>query len=150
MKIELLTNERLDEAMIVAKEIHNSSIWNTIPYNDEFARKYAAGLINKPQYGFIQICIEDDKIIGGVCATINQYPFSLETFMDLYILFLKKEYRNRKYAVAMMKAYIEEARKYPVREIRTGVNSPGNFEKVERLYSWVGFKKTGSAWSIDV
>ena len=149
MRIELLTNERLDEAMVVAKEIHASSIWNKISYDDDFARKYAAGLINKPQYGFIQVVIEDEKIVGGVCATINQYPFSLDKFIDMYILFLKKEYRNRTFAVAMIKAYIEQARTYDVKEIRTGVNTPGNFEKVEKLYAWTGFKKTGSSWSIS-
>lgn len=146
--IEKLNLNEIDEAVKISSEIHQQSLWNKYEFDSEFARKYITFLMNHQDRGFIFACKEDGHIVGGMVGVINQFPFCKDKFADLFVLFLKKEYRGRKHAIGMMKTYINEAKKYNVKEIRCGVNTPGNFEKVERLFAWCGFKKTGSSWAM--
>jgi GNAT superfamily N-acetyltransferase len=149
MVIEILKMEDLEEALSVAQEIHAESVWQDIKYDPNSARAYVETIINNPKYGFILACKVDGKIVGGIVGAISKYPFSSDSFVDMYVLFIKKKFRGARCAVALIKAYIAVAKTYNVKEIRCGVNTPGNFEKAERLFAWCGFKKQGSSWTMQ-
>src|ERR1035437_172248 len=136
--IEHLKIEDIESALDVGEEVHLQSCWNNISFDREYSDNYVRLLLNKPQYGFILVYKINNVIVGGIVAVVNNYPFSTEQYSDVYILFIKEEHRKGRAAIELIKAYIEEAKKYKVKEINIGCNSPTMKEQVEKLYEHVG------------
>lgn len=146
--IELLKEKDIEETIAVGAELHKESIWASIPFDNEYADKYIRLILQNPKFGFILVVKIQDKIVGGIVALVSRFPFSSEKYSDVYLLFLKEEYRKGDIAIHLVSAYIAQAKTYKVREIHIGVNSPVNKEKVEKLYGFMGFEQVGTNWAI--
>lgn len=146
--IEFLREEDIDEAVSVGEFLHKESVWNHIAFNRDSSINYVRFMLNNPKYGFIIVLKSEGKIVGGIVATISKFPFSLETFSDIYMLFILKEHRGSISVIKLINRYIEVAKEYGVSEIHAGCNTPEAHEKVGKLYGYVGFTQSGSQWSI--
>ena len=149
--IELLQEKDIAEAVLVGECLHSESIWSHLSFDRLYGTKYCEFMINNPQHGFILVYKHEDKIIGGLVGVVNSFPFSQDKYSDVYILFLKKEFRRGFAGPMLMYKYIEEAKKRNVKEIRAGVNNPNPLfrEKVEGMYASIGFTECGSSWVIN-
>lgn len=145
--IEHLKYEDMIGAKEFAESIHRDSIWGYMPFDYECWDKYCKSLIDNPKNGFILVYKVDKEIVGTIVAGIQQFPFNQETFSSVYIFYIKKDHRGSKIVVDLIDRYIEEAKKYNVREIHIGTNAPTDREKVEKLYEWYGFTNSGSDWT---
>jgi len=100
---------------------------------------------------FCNVAVDDnDKVVGGLCATVCSYTFSNEVYgMDL-LFYISESKRSLRLATELVASYIQWGKDRGLREIRLASTTGVKTEKFNKLCEYVGFKPLGSIYSMEV
>jgi ribosomal protein S18 acetylase RimI-like enzyme len=87
---------------------------------------------------FLLFAIENNKIIGNLIGTLLENVYEKSGYLD--DLFVKKEYRKKRYGKKLIAAFINLIKNKKVKKIRLGVRIIN--KKAIKFYNNLGFKTT--------
>lgn len=99
---------------------------------------------------FCNLIIENDSVIGGLCAGIATPVFSHEAYAFDHFLYVKPERRSLKFATELVVGYVEWARQRRVKRVKLSNSMGRNVESYARLASRLGFVQTGTIHSMEI
>lgn len=99
---------------------------------------------------FCEVAIDNDEIIGGLCADTFEYTFSHEAYAADLLMYIKESKRSLRLATALVARYIEWGKDRRLREVRLASTTGIKTEKFGLLCERIGFKPLGSIYSMEI
>ena len=101
-------------------------------YNKEKLYKYLLANVKNEDF-LLNLLIQDNKIIGGVCAYIASPIYSYDRIAYDQILYISPEHANLKYLFRLIKTYMTWAKQKEVIEVRLCTSTGYNIEGFTKL-----------------
>ncbi len=136
----------IKEIYILAKELHEQSIYSNIKSNEEKFKMLVAGLMGSKTGIVLVIVDHNDKPQGFLLGVIQELFFSKARMATDIAIYSRKLFR--KLAVEMINKFIKWAESKPrIVQITLGISSGiGNSLRIGLLYERLGFRHTGGIY----
>lgn len=134
-------------------DILQSDLKETIYKDMKFSRQKLTDILTgnvKNSQFFLNVAIDDEKIVGGLCAIIGTPLFSWEAIAYDHFFYIKPEKRAMGLATELVATYVEWAKERRVRRVTLSNSMGRNVEQFARLASRHGFEQVGSIHSMEL
>jgi len=142
MTIRHATISDIDNIIDLCTEMHNEGYYKNISIVYSKLKIYILEKINNNN-SLILILESHSSTIGMFIADIVEYFFSDETISIDNLFFITKPERKFNGAKKLLDAYFEWAIAHNVKEITLSTTNGVEVEKIEKMYSKLGFTKVG-------
>lgn len=122
--------------------MHKEGSYQKIKFNESKSKIYLLNKIEN-ENSLVILLIENEKIIGLFIADIVEYFFSNEKLALDSIFFILKPKRKSFGAIKLLNEYFIWAESYNVKEICLSTTNGVETDKIERMYTRLGFHKAG-------
>lgn len=134
---------------IVGTFLKESPNYKTIDYNRAKMEHVLRQNANSKSF-FCDLAFDEDKLIGGLCATTAEYTFSKEVYGHDLIFYIIEHKRSLRLATELVDSYIKWGKERGLREVRLASSTGIKSEKFNKLCEHLGFKSLGSIYSMEV
>lgn len=93
---------------------------------------------------------DDDTIIGGICAAVQQFIFSYEVLAQDYFFYVVPGNRGKGVSTALVEVYVEWAKERGVRRIQLSNSMGMNIERFAQMAVKLGFEQMGTIHQMRV
>lgn len=93
---------------------------------------------------------DDDKIIGGFCASIMAYIFSHDAIAHDHFFYVEPSSRSISVATALVNSYIEWAKERKVKEVLLQNFAGGKMEGFALFAERLGFRAIGTIHTMEL
>lgn len=125
------------------------TIYKDIKFSRQKLGDLLTGNVRNSQF-FLNVVIDDEKIVGGLCATIGTPLFSYEAIAYDHFFYVKPEKRAMGLATELVATYVEWAKERRVRRVTLSNSMGRNVEQFARLASRLRFEHVGSIHSMEL
>jgi len=107
------------------------------------------GNVGNTQF-FGNLAVEEEKIIGGLVATVVAPMFSYEVIAYDHFFYVVPDKRSLGVATALVAGYIEWAKERKVRRVVLSNSMRRNVDTFARLATRLGFEQDGTIHSMEI
>lgn len=152
MPIRFATLQDMPSLLAVGDRMHALTRFSTHPYESGRLAQAFADVITKGQgkYAFLVAVNTQGQVVGGLLGVMEQHIFSPGWCASVMHYDVLPEARGGGYAVRLLKAFEQWARNRKAIEINLGVNSGGDFERVGKFASRMGYSKIGENYVLPL
>lgn len=144
MAVRLAVMEDLDAIVALAHEMHQESpTYSKLEFNDEKFLDHLGRLHR------VFVAEVNGTVVGMMGCYAQQTSFSLELIAFESGLFITKEHRGGRLALALIKAYEEWAMSQGVARINLGTSTGIEADRVKALYERLGYTHVGYSFIKD-
>jgi len=138
------------EALLkMGKTMFNESWYRKYDFDSEKVRFLIHALIASDE-GIALVAENDGEIIGGFLGECAEHYFGNHRYAYDFAIFVKPEHRGGLTGATLLQAYIATAERMGVDEI-TIANTTGVMpERVEKLFTRIGFERLGGVFKMQV
>lgn len=139
------TLEDLPGLMVMAAAMLADSDYAPFDVNAERFERFATPLIT---HGFAMVKEVDGELVGAVLGDVITPWFSSKRMGVEYAVYIDAKHRNGLTAARMVAQWVKWCKAHEAVQCRAGV-STGNMA-IARLYEAMGFKRSGTAFILDL
>ena len=152
MPIRFATMQDMPDLLAVGERMHALTRFRAHPYERERLEKAFTDLITQGQgkYAFLVAANSHGQVVGGLLGVMEQHIFSPGWCASVMHYDVVPEARGGGYAVRLLKAFEQWAKNRQAIEINLGINSGGDFERVGRFASRMGYRKIGENYVLGL
>jgi len=136
--IRLATADDIEQIAELGREMVENSNFAPLGYDIEHVKTVLTAYVDTQ---FVAVYEVDDAIVGYFIGTLVKPWFTKKMVGYDSCFYLKKEHRNGRVAIKMVKAFDEWCKSLGGAQIRLGTSSGD--PSVERLYSHLGHQQVG-------
>jgi len=127
--------------------LNEAENYRGIPFDKEKLRML---LINNDRNNrfFCNLAVENDEIIGGLCAIVQEYTFSKAAFCADLLFYVDSNRRSLKAATELVESYVEWAKQRGVVECRLANSTGVKPEAYAKLCEKFGFSYLGPIYQM--
>lgn len=122
--------------------MHSEGIYSSISLSEYKLKNFIFNKIEANK-SLVTVLVSNDKIIGLLIADIQEYFFSTEKISIDILFFIIKSKRKSFGAIKLLKEYFSWANSYGVKEISLSTTNGVEVDKIEKMYSKLGFTRVG-------
>lgn len=138
------TLDDLPAMLEMAKPMHEESRYAAYALDMTKLENLFSSLIRSPRG--IVLLTTNGMLVGGVA----EYFFSSALYAFQFLVYVNPEARGSSEAPALIKAYIEEAKALRAVDVHIENSTGCEIEKVERLFTKLGFARTGGNFIMEL
>jgi len=132
----------VNELFNLCIEMHKEGIYQKIEINQEKLTNFLLSKINHKE-SLLLVLTDGDKLVGLFIGDIVEYFFSSEKLALDTIFYIVKSKRKSFGAIKLLVAYFDWANSHNVREICLSSTNGIEVEKIEKMYTKLGFYRVG-------
>lgn len=142
-----MTEYDIPEIVALGGMMHDESQYRVL----EFAPEEVAAMCYKAidDYSMLAIVAEvDGKIVGMVGAYMTRYQYGYALVAQDHVVYVHPDHRGSLAFYKMIVNYVTWARQKGAEMVFVAQTTGENQEKIEQLYTRIGFEKVGSLYRI--
>ena len=145
MSIRFAALPDMPSLLILGERMHALTRFRSHPFERERLAQTLGGIITQGQgkYALLVAANTHEEIVGVLLGVMEQHIFSPGWCASVMHYDVLPEARGGGYAVRLLKAFEQWARNRKAIEINLGINSGGDFERVGKFASRMGYNKIG-------
>ena len=132
----------IDELLDLCIDMHQEGIYKKIEISQRKLRNFLLGKLIREE-SLLLVLSDNDKLVGLFVGDIVEYFFSSEKLALDTIFYIVKSKRKSLGAMKLLSTYFDWANSHNVREICLSSTNGVEVEKIERMYTKLGFYKVG-------
>lgn len=129
--------------------LKQSPVYKDIHYNREKMANFLEANVGRKNF-FCNLAIDDDKIIGGLCAGIFEFIFSREVYSTDHLFYVVESKRSLRLATELVDSYVAWAKSRGVRQIWLTSTTGIKTSKFNLFCERKGFTYLGSTFSMEM
>ena len=129
--------------------LKQSPVYKDIHYNRAKMQNFLEANVGRKNF-FCNLAIDNDNIVGGLCAGIFEYPFSREVYTSDHLFYIVESKRSLRLATELVASYVAWAKERCVRQIWLTSTTGIKTSKFNLFCERAGFTYLGSTFSMEL